>query len=205
MSFSAVKDFEVALAEWWGAPYAVATDCCTHAVELCLRMQNSNLMLNVPKHTYLSIPFTLEKLGRAWQFSDEQWHEYYTIGGTNIVDSAVYWEQGGYLTGTLQCLSFQFKKPLNLGRGGAILCENVDDYVTLKKLTYDGRYGDEPWAQQTIDSIGYHYYMTPETAQEGLEKLPNSHLRHTTKWSWANYPDLSVQPVFKNKGYLYYV
>jgi len=205
MSFSAVNDFEVALAHWWGAPYAVATDCCTHAIELCLRMQNSNRMLTVPKHTYISVPFTLEKLHIAWQFTDEQWQEYYRIGNTNIVDSAVYWKQGGYITDTLQCLSFQFKKPLNLGRGGAILCTDVDEYIALKKLTYDGRYGDKPWAEQSIDSIGYHYYMTPETAQMGIDKLPDSHLRHTSKWSWANYPDLSTQPVFKHKGQLYYV
>ena len=31
MSFSAVKQFESDLAQYWGSNYAVATDCCTHA------------------------------------------------------------------------------------------------------------------------------------------------------------------------------
>ena len=37
MSFEAVEQFENQVADFFGAPYAVATDCCTHAVELCLR------------------------------------------------------------------------------------------------------------------------------------------------------------------------
>jgi dTDP-4-amino-4,6-dideoxygalactose transaminase len=205
MSFSAVEDFEVALAAWWGAPYAVATDCCTHAIELCLRMCAPSGLVKVPKHTYLSVPMTLEKIRLPWEFTEEEWSEHYTIANTNIVDSAVYWKEGGYLSGTLQCLSFQFKKPLNLGRGGAILCEDYDDYVKLKKMAYDGRFGDAPWAEQAVNTMGYHYYMTPETAQMGIEKLPDAHLRHTKTWSWQDYPDLSLMPVFAHKRFLYYV
>ena len=26
-----------------------------------------------------------------------------------------------------------------------------------------------PWGEQDISMIGYHYYMTPETAKRGLE------------------------------------
>ena len=81
-----------------------------------------------------------------------------------------------------------------MGRGGAVLCDNEQDYIALKRLAYDGRYGDEPWAEQTITSPGYHYYMTPETAQLGLERLPSAVATKT--WSWEDYPDLSVQPVF---------
>ena len=38
-------------------------------------------------------------------------------------------------------------------------------------MSYDGRLPDVPWREQNISSVGYHYYMTPETAQLGLEKL----------------------------------
>ena len=34
--FDKILEFETALAEYTGAPYAVMTDCCTHAIELCL-------------------------------------------------------------------------------------------------------------------------------------------------------------------------
>ena len=33
-----INKLEKQLAEFTGAPYVVATDCCTHAIELCLRL-----------------------------------------------------------------------------------------------------------------------------------------------------------------------
>ena len=39
MNFETVQEFEKQIAKFYGAPYAVATDCCTHAVELCLRIE----------------------------------------------------------------------------------------------------------------------------------------------------------------------
>ena len=37
MNFDVVKEFENKIAEFYGSPYAVAVDCCTHGVELCFR------------------------------------------------------------------------------------------------------------------------------------------------------------------------
>ena len=37
MSFEIIKKFENGIAEFYGAPYAVGVDSCTHAIELCLR------------------------------------------------------------------------------------------------------------------------------------------------------------------------
>ena len=195
MSFQTVSDFEHAIAQYYRAPYAVATDCCTHAIELCLRHQQP-VRVTCPAHTYISVPFTFVKLGLGWRFTESPWHYYYQIGSTNIIDAAVYFKRDGYISGTLMCLSFQFRKPLSLGRGGAILCDNRLDYDALKAMTYDGRCGDTPWADQAISTVGYHYYMTPETAQQGLEKLPDAHLRATKHWSWQDYPDLRQMPVF---------
>ena len=149
----------------------------------------------MPAHTYISVPFTLNKLNLNWSFNNSKWSDYYSITNTRIIDSAVYWEKGGYIPNSLQCLSFQFKKPLNLGRGGAILCSEHDDYVELKKLAYDGRYGDNEWAKQDITSIGYHYYMTPETAELGLTKLPNA--VSNKQWNYSDYPHLPDFSVFK--------
>lgn len=198
MSFSAVKEFEQQLAEWWGAPYAVATDCCTHAIELCLRYKRATSIHTVPKHTYISIPMTLEKVDLPWDWVDGEWYDFYEIGTSGIIDSAVYWKKGGYIDLSLQCLSFQFKKPLNLGRGGAILCSTLDEYNRLKSMAYDGRdqNTDVYWGDQQINTMGYHYYMTPETAQMGIDKLPTAHLRATKQWGWQDYPDLSIKRVF---------
>jgi dTDP-4-amino-4,6-dideoxygalactose transaminase len=93
-------------------------------------------------------------------------------------------------------LSFQFKKHLSLGRGGAILCEDYKDYISLKKMSYDGRISGMPWEDQDIDTIGYHYYMTPETAILGLEKLSQAIKNNPTSRDWTTYPDLSKLKVF---------
>ena len=62
MSFEVVSEFEQKIAEFYGAPFAIAVDCCTHGIELCLRHQNVK-SITVPKRTYLSIPFLADKLG----------------------------------------------------------------------------------------------------------------------------------------------
>lgn len=197
MSFETVEEFERKIAEYYNAPYAVATDCCTHAIELALRYTDVNCVY-CPSHTYLSIPMTFEKLGLDWNFNSHKWNNFYNIT-SDIIDAAVYWRQCGYEPGSFMCLSFQYKKHLSLGRGGAILCQTYNDYITLKKMSYDGRLPNVPWAEQHIDSIGYHYYMTPETAQLGLNKLSSAINTPAKNWQWSNYPDLSKMPVFNNK------
>ena len=191
-----VEEFEKLIANYYNAPYAVAVDCCTHAIELCLRMTKPEGKLSCPKHTYLSVPMTFEMLNHDWEFTDEQWEDYYYIGNTNIVDAAVHWKWSGYIPGTLMCLSFQHKKHLSLGRGGMILLDNEEQAVLLRKLRYDGRSGDGPWAEQDVDTLGYHYYMTPETAQTGIYRFASAETKQPRKWSYKDYPDISQMKVF---------
>ena len=198
MSFDVVDQFEKRIAEFFGAPYAVATDCCTHAIELCLRYKKVH-HTTVPKHTYLSIPMTLEKLNLDWEFNSEEWTHYYELKGTNIIDAAVHWEKDSYIPNTFMCVSFQFKKHLSLGRGGIILCDSALDRAELVKMSYDGRHRNAPWSEQQVFQIGYHYYMTPETAKLGLEKLPTAKENVAKKWNWKDYPNLTTMPIFANK------
>lgn len=191
-----VAEFEKLIANFYGAPYAVATDCCTHAIELCLRIENIEYPVNCPARTYISVPMTFMKLGLEWQFDDYDWEDYYFIGCTDIIDAAVYWKQNGYIPETKMCLSFQHKKHLSLGRGGMILLDNYDEYVKLKKMSYDGRLPDVPWAEQDIDSMGYHYYMTPETAQRGIYRFCSAEVTKPRSWSSNDYPDLRQMKVF---------
>lgn len=193
-----VREFEYEMAHFYGAPYAVATDCCTHAIELCLRLFKP-VAVTCPNHTYASIPMTFEKLNIQWAFHDIHWRDYYFIGNTNIIDAAVYWENNGYIRNTMMCLSFQFKKHLNIGRGGMILLDNREQYEQLLKMRYDGRTDDKPWAEQNIETIGYHYYMTPEQAELGLEKLKTARTTEPKRWSSKDYPDLKQMKVFNAK------
>ena len=94
-------------------------------------------------------------------------------------------------------VSFQFQKHLSLGRGGIILCDNEDEYMLLKKMSYDGRLPNIPWREQDIDTVGYHYYMTPETAKLGLEKLEKAINNRPRQWVISDWPDLSKMKVFQ--------
>ena len=194
--FEIITEFEKKIAEFYNSPYAVATDCCTHAIELCLRYEGYNNII-IPTNTYISVPFTFEKLNLKWKFEYQEWKDFYYVGNTNIIDAAVYWKQGGYIENTYMCLSFQFRKHLSLGRCGAILLQNKEDYDILKKMSYDGRDLSKPWIKQDISTIGYHYYMTPETAQIGIVKLKNVENIPSKNWTYINYPDLSKMSVFK--------
>ena len=172
MSFDTVNKFESAIAKYFGAPYGIAVDCCTHGIELCLRYKNVSHMVS-PYRTYVSIPLLSKKLNIELEWQDIEWEEYYYIT-PHIIDGAVLWKPDSYIPGTFINISFQFQKHLNLGRGGVILTDDKIAATTLKKMSYDGRLRDKPWRDQDIDVIGYHYYMTPETAQLGLEKLPEA-------------------------------
>jgi dTDP-4-amino-4,6-dideoxygalactose transaminase len=194
MSFEVISVFENKLAEFFGAPYAVAVDSCTHGVELCLRYTNAT-EINIPKNTYLSIPFLADKMSlkRVWRY--ENWLDYYYLTD-RVIDAAVLWKQNSYIPNTFMSVSFQFKKHLSLGRGGIILTDDKDAAMTLKKMSYDGRTPDKPWTEQNIDMIGYHYYMTPETAQLGLDKLPNAIKTIPKQWTINDWPDLTKMKVF---------
>ena len=196
MNFNSVKEFEKKIAEWFGSKYAVAVDCCTHGIELCLRLLQTPYM-EVPKHTYISVPLLSKKLGIDLKWKDEDWLDYYKIGGTNIIDAAVCWKKNSYVPGHFMCLSFQFQKHLSLGRGGMILTDDKESVDKLKKMSYDGRLPDVPWREQNISSVGYHYYMTPETALDGLNKLPDAIRSEPKKWVISDWPDLTKMEVFK--------
>ena len=196
MSFESIAEFEKQVANFFGSPYGVAVDCCTHAIELCLREQKIQ-KFSTPKRTYISVPFLANKLNIDFEWRDEAWEDYYYLGDTNIIDAAVLWKKDSYISDTFMCLSFQFRKHLSLGRGGMILTDNEEAALRLKKMSYDGRLPDVPWRNQNISSVGYHYYMTPETAQLGLEKLPAAIATKPTKWTVEDWPDLTQMEIFK--------
>jgi dTDP-4-amino-4,6-dideoxygalactose transaminase len=196
MNFQAVTEFENKIAEFFGSPYAIAVDSCTHGVELALRYTQVD-HITVPKHTYLSIPFLANKLWIDLFWKDENWVDYYYLTD-QVIDAAVLWKPNSYIPGTFMGISFQYQKHLSLGRGGIILTDNKEAAVQLKKMSYDGRLPNIPWRDQNIDTIGYHYYMTPETAQLGLDKLPQAIQTPPRQWVVSDWPDLTQMNIFKN-------
>jgi dTDP-4-amino-4,6-dideoxygalactose transaminase len=198
MSFDIVTKFENRIADFFGSKYAIAVDSCTHGIELALRYQNVK-KISVPKRTYLSVPFLAEKLNIEREWRDDDWEDYYWLNYSDkkIIDAAVLWKKNSYIDNTFMCVSFQYQKHLSLGRGGVILLDNENDAYILKKMSYDGRLPNIPWRDQNIDCIGYHYYMTPETAQLGLDKLDEAILTEPRKWKTTDWLDLTKMEIFK--------
>jgi hypothetical protein len=62
--------------------------------------------------------------------------------------------------------------------------------MTEEFLTYLGLH-------KNIDTVGYHYYMTPETAKLGLDRLPDAINTEPRQWTLDDWPDLRKMEVFK--------
>ena len=170
-AFDKIFQFERELAAFTGAPYAIMTDCCTHAIEMCLRYDQVR-SCSFSAFTYLSLPMTMRKLGIRYSLESEQWTGEYQIHDTRIWDSARRLEENMYRPGMMQCLSFGHDKPLHIGRGGAILLDDEKAYNEIILMRYDGRnLNTRPWTEQKIFKIGYHYKPIPEEAQQGLALL----------------------------------
>jgi dTDP-4-amino-4,6-dideoxygalactose transaminase len=189
--FDKILKFEQELAEFTGAPYAVMTDCCTHAIEMCLRYDQVTECKFTP-YTYLSIPMTMHKLNIKYEYLDHAWQRWvgeYPFLETRIWDSARRLEKEMYRPGTLTCLSFGHGKPLHIGRGGAILLDDAEAYKTMLAQRYDGRdLTISPWETQKIFKVGYHYKPTIEEAEIGLALLNRIKINRPQP-VYVEYPD----------------
>lgn len=190
--FDKILKFEQELAEFTGAPYAIMTDCCTHAIELCFRYLEIKECMFTP-YTYLSIPMLMHKLNIKYDYldHDQSWvGEYKFIGTKRIWDSARRLEKNMYRKGSMQCLSFGQGKPLQIGRGGAILLDDKAAYETMLAQRYDGRdLTISPWQEQKVFRVGYHYKPTIEEAMLGLAMLQGIK-ESNPKPVHVQYPDL---------------
>ena len=172
--FHAIFDFEDTVAKYTGAPYCIATDCCTHAIEIAFRLAGCDDYVTFPAYTYLSVPMTMPKLDIPYKLMDQQWRDYYEFEGSQIWDCARYFKEDMYVAGKIQCISFGRTKPLEIGQGGCILTDNEDLYRQASMMRYDGRdLRISPWVAQKEMTVGYHYYMRPEECVTGMNLLNN--------------------------------
>ena len=167
-------DFEQALCAYTGAPYAVATDSCSNALFLSLKWVGvKNQTISIPSNTYMSVPCQIIHAEGQVNFekSPRRRTGAYRLTPTPVWDSALRFTSGMYKKGQFMCLSFSGpKKILKLGKGGAILTDNVKAYEWFKKARYHGR---NPVAHLTdnFDMVGWNMYMPVDTAARGLVLL----------------------------------
>ena len=190
-----VKEFEKKLSEYTGAPYVVCVDSCTDAMFLvCKRLSVKRVLL--PKHTYLSIPMSIIHAGGKVDFEDIEWRGMYQIKPHPIYDSAKRMKKDMYINGSYMTLSFHMQKHIPIGKGGAILCDNKEDYEWFKKARYEGR-SEVPYHEDDIEFIGWNMYMTPQEAIRGLELLKNLPGDNKDLIEDPPYRDLTTFKVFK--------
>lgn len=193
--------FERRLAEYTGAPHVVVVDRCTTAILLCIKVCGIK-KVTIPTNTYLSVPMTLHLHGVDVSLRFSQWEGSYQIEGTDIFDCAVGFEQNMYRPSTYMCLSFQQKKRLAIGKGGAILLDNPDHASILRRMRHDGRDSSMSVAEElecnpNAITYGYHAYMSPDEAAKGILLL-NQLSPNYTIGSYADYPDLTKVPCLHN-------
>lgn len=202
--FQVVWDFEKALCEYTGAPYAVTVNSCTMALLLAVKwfvegQKKINLkpaVVSIPKRTYVSVPMSIINAGALVTFRDEKWAGLYQLEPLPVYDSARYFSSGMYQLGTMMCVSFHTTKILGDSQGGAILLNDESAYRWLKRMRFDGRTEGVPPNKDSFTEIGYHCYLSPDVAARLLHKL--STLPYTNP-PLANdaYPDLSTFEIFK--------
>lgn len=230
------KDFEAALCEYTGAPYAVAVNSCTMALLLAVAWQlrrkdwrlerigvaTKRWNVEIPRRTYCSVPMSIIHAGGWPTFRDEDWQGAYQLKPLPVWDSARYFTSGMYkgktqavtqsrcgedsitlvdiqvdCSGQMVCVSFHASKTLGIEQGGAILHDNPEADRWLRMARFDGRQeGMPPADQENWPMVGWHCYLNPSTAAQGLLKL-HSLPRNNAPLPNDLYPDLSLMEIFQ--------
>ena len=193
-----INIFEEKLAEYAGSNYAVVVDCCSNAIFLSLqyRIFKGELEIGqeivIPSQTYISIPMQIIHSKLKPVLENRTWSGIYELVNADLFDSAARFTKNMFVgRNSLQTLSFQIKKRLPIGKGGAILTNSLEAYTWLKLSSYDGRNLNSPYnSPNHVEKIGWHYYMTPEDAARGIlimDKLPPINL---DTMDYSHYPNL---------------
>jgi dTDP-4-amino-4,6-dideoxygalactose transaminase len=208
-AFKTVSMFEEELAEYTGAPYAVAVDSCTNALFLSFMYYKlikygylgvSGMLIptiTVPNRTYLSVPQSILHAGYDIRFKDFNWTGAYQLEPLPIWDSAKRLTSNMYIPGSYMCLSFHIKKTLPIGKGGAILTDNKEVVEWLKMARYEGRH-EKNYKDDDIVFNGWNMYMSPESAARGLNLLMNYPKDVPDLGEPGDYRDLTEFTLFKD-------
>jgi dTDP-4-amino-4,6-dideoxygalactose transaminase len=196
--FDIVREFESALCEYTGAPYAVTTNSCTAALFLATKYAlrySKTREVCIPRFTYVSVPMVIIQAGARVGFDDRDWRGSYSLNALRVRDSARRFTSGMY-RGGFDCVSFHRAKILAVSQGGAILHDDPAADVWFRKARFDGRTEGVAPIDDEPTMIGYHCYMSPDTAAAGLwalsylplhnDDLPNDDYRDLSLTDWES-------------------
>lgn len=202
--YKITEQFEEKVAEYTGAPYAVALDNMSNALFLCLYYEKvQGLEITIPSRTYMSVPCEIIHAGAKVKFEPVEGTKIkgaYQLKPTKIWDCALRFTSKMYVPNTHMCLSFTGPyKHLKLSKGGMILTDDEKAYKWFKRARFSGR-NECSYHEDTFDMIGWNFYMMPEIAARGLLMMTQFYnLDGSPKQNEdleLPYPDLSKYPVY---------
>lgn len=167
-----VDIFEDTIKQYAGSKHAIACDSNSNAIRLLLHyLKIKKKEIEIPSRTYVSVPNQIILSGNKPKFVDKHWDGMYELGDTNIVDAATAFHQGMYneFKDSYMILSFHAKKIVNIGKGGMILTNDDEFEKWARPMIYDGRHKDRLYKEDEFECVGWHMYMSPESAKKGLE------------------------------------
>ena len=192
------NELEKQLCEYTGAKYCVAVNSGTSAITLSCVIHNVD-EVEVPKDTYISVPFAIIHAGGKPKFVDLEWEGMYQFKPYPIWDSALRLKRGMYIPKTHMILSFSTRKHLPIGSGGAILLDNEEEYIRLKRLRYNGRPETAYHDTDDITEIGFNMTLHPILASIGVEMMKTFPDNPPDKPTSMNGLDLTKFSVVKNE------
>lgn len=204
--YRVTEEFEKSLCDYTGAPYAVTVDNQSNALFLALMFERvKNQEIEIPSRTYPSVPCEIIHAGAKVRFKPSEGKTLkgaYQLSPTNVWDSALRFTSDMYQPGTHMCLSFTGPyKHLKLGKGGAILTDNLEAYHWFKRARYSGR-RECSYHDDHFDMLGWNFYMMPELAARGLLLMSQFYNLDGTKKSNPDielpYPDLSSYEIYRS-------
>jgi dTDP-4-amino-4,6-dideoxygalactose transaminase len=204
------QNFEQELCRYTGAPYAVAVDNASNALFLCLHYENyvaksiSSKYITIPSRTYPSVPCEIIHAGLKVKFKKTKTKYLtgaYQLAPTKIWDSALRFTADMYANNSHMCVSFTGPyKHFKLSKGGAVLTDDKEAYLWLKRARFSGR-RECPYDLDNLDMLGWNFYMMPELSARGLLLInqfyeSDGSKRHNEDLK-ITYPDLSKFEVYK--------
>ena len=202
--YKVTEDFEKALADYTGAPYAVTVDNASNAIFLALmynKVEGQTLVL--PSRTYPSVPCEVLHAGAKIKWDpvlEDTITGAYRIEPTPVWDSALRFTADMYIPGQFMCLSFTGPyKHFKLSKGGAILTDDADAVRWFKRARFSGR-RECSYHDDNFDMLGWNFYMMPELAARGLLLMNQFYNMDGSKKKNEDltlpYPDLSKFDIY---------
>tara|TARA_R110000868_G_scaffold5867_5_gene34230 strand:- start:7395 stop:8033 length:639 start_codon:yes stop_codon:yes gene_type:complete len=198
------EQFEEKVAEYTGAPYAVALDNMSNALFLALYYEKvQGLEITIPARTYMSVPCEIIHAGAKVKFEPVEGTKIkggYQLKPTKVWDCALQFTNNMYMSNTHMCLSFTGPyKHLKLSKGGMIITDDKDAYKWFKKARFSGR-NECSYHEDTFNMLGWNFYMMPEIAARGLLLMTQFYNfdgtpKHNPDLELA-YPDLSKHSIY---------